>query len=204
MPPYTGWYRTAAASSDETVRTSGSKTGHWPRWPSSVAAYHRPRNWPPPAALSGCPPIRPPHDRRPDLLRHRAGRLRPRQIGVCAGGQQAGLPGMRRAAEVRGWLRAATRRAEPLRAAATVGAYAGCPSRGGTPPLADAVEAMDNSPPRTLGGLSRRCPPGERAEAPHPRTPPAVRSRWATLDPRGSLGGSHPIVMVCHSIFRAV
>ena len=41
------------------MRSSGSKTGHWPRWPSSMAAYHRPRNWPPPAALSGCTPIRP-------------------------------------------------------------------------------------------------------------------------------------------------
>ena len=58
-PRYTGWYRMAAASSDETVGRSGSKTGHWPRWPSSMAAYHRPRNWPPPAALSGCTPIRP-------------------------------------------------------------------------------------------------------------------------------------------------
>ena len=28
---YIGWYRTAAASSDETVRSSGSKTGHSPR-----------------------------------------------------------------------------------------------------------------------------------------------------------------------------
>jgi len=98
-----------------------------------MAAYHRPRNWPPPAALSGCPPIRLPHDRWPDLRRHRAGRHRPRQVGVCAGGRQAGLPGMRRAAEVRGWLRAATRRAEPLRAAAAVGAYARDPMLGAIP-----------------------------------------------------------------------
>ena len=114
------------------MRSSGSKTGHWPRWPRSMAAHHRPRNWPPPAALSGCPPIRPQHDRRPDLRRHRVGWLRPRH-GVCAGGRQAGLPEISRAAEVRGWLRAATRRAEPLRAAAAVGAYARDPMLGAIP-----------------------------------------------------------------------
>jgi hypothetical protein len=53
---------------------------------------------------------------------------------------------MRRAAEVRGWLRAATRWAEPLQATAAVGAYARDPMLSAIPrrhtPLADAVEAM--------------------------------------------------------------
>ena len=53
---------------------------------------------------------------------------------------------MRRAADVRRWLRAATRRAEPLRAAAAVCAYARDPMLGAIPrrhtPLADTIEAM--------------------------------------------------------------
>jgi len=158
-----------------------------------MAAYRRSRNWPPPAVLSGCLPIRPPHDQRPDLRRHRVGWLHPRQVGVCAGGRQADLPGMRRAAEVRGWLRAATRRAEPLRATAAVSAYARDPMLGAIPPqhtpLADAVEAMGATRRRARSAVCRVAARLAADLLVHRRAAPGTRpsrcSTWCTGQDRG-------------------
>jgi len=161
-PRYTCWYRTAAASSDETVRSSGSKTGHWPRWPSFMAASpgretgHRlPRSR---AAhrsgprMIGGSPTTPCWSASPSAGRRMCwrpaswpARDEPRRCGArlrCAAGYMPPRGG-----PSRGGPR------PPL--APTPETRCWVPSSGGTPPLADAVEADGATRRRARSAICR-------------------------------------------------